>query len=197
MLPAMANGLAETAAAAPSAAPAVSWRTEDWVAVYLGFFVILATLVLFNSKLLDLGQVSPSFRWTTDAQLASRRPEWAATLEGVPAAAPLRQSLLGSDRKAIETAAAQLGKAIGRNTVAGTLASEIRGHAAATPAKVFTWPNLAKALWIALAWAAIAAVGVLLIGGKAGAFLAGFPAVFVLAWFARVLAGNGLFVDYG
>jgi len=38
---------------------------------------------------------------------------------------------------------------------------------------------------------------VLLIGGKAGAFLAGFPAVFALAWLARVLAGNGLFVDYG
>ena len=105
--------------------------------------------------------------------------------------------MLGNDRKAIETAAAQVAKAAGRNTVAGTLASEIRAHAAATPAKVFAWPNLAKALWIALAWGAIAAVGVLIIGGKAGAFLAGFPAVFALAWLARVLAGNGLFVDYG
>jgi uncharacterized integral membrane protein (TIGR00698 family) len=193
----MANGLAETAPAAPSAAPAISWRTEDWVAVYLGFLVILATLVLFNTKLIDLGQVAPSFRWTTDAQLASRAPEWSAALADVPAAAPLRQALLGNDRRAIEAAAAQLAKAAGRNTVAGTLASEIRGHAAATPSKVFAWPNLAKALWIALAWAAIAAVGVLLIGGKAGAFLAGFPAVFALAWLARVLAGNGLFIDYG
>src|ERR1051325_6739246 len=34
-------------------------------------------------------------------------------------------------------------------------------------------------------------------GGKAGVFLAGFPAVFALAWLARVLAGNGLFIDYG
>ena len=59
---AMANGLAETAPAAPSAAPAISWRTEDWVAVYLGFLVILATLVLFSTKLIDLGQVAPSFR---------------------------------------------------------------------------------------------------------------------------------------
>ena len=30
-----------------------------------------------------------------------------------------------------------------------------------------------------------------------GAFLVGFPAVFALAWLARVLAGNGLFIDYG
>jgi len=193
----MTNGLAEAAPAAPGAAPAVSWRTEDWVAVYLGFLVILATLVLFNTKLIDLGQVAPSFRWTTDAQLASRAPEWNAALEAVPAAAPLRQALLGNDRKAVEAAAAQLAKAAGRNTVAGTLASEIRGHAAATPSKVFAWPNLAKALWIALAWGAIAAVGVLLIGGRAAAFLAGFPAVFALAWLARVLAGNGLFIDYG
>jgi uncharacterized integral membrane protein (TIGR00698 family) len=197
MLFAMANGIAETAPAASSAAPASTWRTEDWIAVYLGALVILATLVLFNTKLIDLGQVAPSFRWTTDAQIASRAPEWNAALEGVAAAAPLRQALLGSDRKAIEAAAAQVAKAAGRNTVAGTLASEIRGHAAATPSKVFAWPNLAKALWIALAWAAIAAAGVVLIGGKAGAFLAGFPAVFALAWLARVLAGNGLFIDYG
>ena len=167
------------------------------MAVYLGFLVILATLVLFNTRLIDLGQVAPSFRWTTDAQLASRAPDWSAALADVPAAAPLRQALLGNDRRAIEAAAAQLAKAAGRNTVAGTLASEIRGHAAATPSKVFAWPNLAKALWIALAWTAIAAAGVLLIGGKAGAFLAGFPAVFALAWLARVLAGNGLFIDYG
>jgi len=193
----MANGIAETAPAASSAAPAGTWRTEDWIAVYLGFFVILATLVLFNTKLIDLGQVAPSFRWTTDAQIASRAPDWNAALESVPAAAPLRQALLGNDRKAIEAAAAQLAKAAGRNTVAGTLASEIRGHAAATPSKVFAWPNLAKALWIALAWGVVAAAGVLLIGGTAGAFLAGFPAVFALAWLARVLAGNGLFIDYG
>ena len=197
MLPAMANGIAETAPATISVAPPATWRTEDWIAVYLGFFVILATLVLFNSKSIDLGQLVPSFRWTTDGQIASRAPDWSAALETAPAAAPLRQALLSNDRKAIEAAAGQLAKVAGRNTVAGTLATEIRGHAAATPAKVFAWPNLSKALWIALAWAAVAATGVLLIGGKAGAFLAGFPAVFALAWLARVLAGNGLFIDYG
>src|SRR5207253_6818927 len=30
-----------------------------------------------------------------------------------------------------------------------------------------------------------------------GAFLIGFPVVFILAWLARVIAGNGLFIDYG
>jgi uncharacterized integral membrane protein (TIGR00698 family) len=198
----MGNGIAEAAPAAPAAAaagaePARTWRTEDWIAVYLGFFVVLATLVLFNTKAVDLSQIAPSFRWTTDAQLASRATGWVTALENIPAAAPLRQALQGNDRKAIETAAAQLAKLAGRNTVAGTLGSEIRGHAAATPAKVFAWPNVSKALWIALAWALIAAIGVLLIGARASAFLVGFPLVFALAWLARVLAGNGLFIDYG
>ena len=201
MLGAMGNGIAEAApvAAAPAAGaePARTWRTEDWIAVYLGFFVVLATLVLFNTKAVDLSQIAPTFRWTTDAQLASRATAWVAALENVPAAAPLRQALQGNDRKAIETAAAQLAKLAGRNTVAGTLGSEIRGHAVATPAKVFAWPNLSKALWIAAAWVVIAAIGVVLIGGRATAFVVGFPAVFALAWLARVLAGNGLFIDYG
>src|ERR1043166_2886004 len=129
MLPAMANGIAETAPATISVAPPATWRTEDWIAVYLGFFVILATLVLFNSKSIDLGQLVPSFRWTTDGQIASRAPDWSAALETAPAAAPLRQALLSNDRKAIEAAAGQLAKVAGRNTVAGTLAAEIRGHA--------------------------------------------------------------------
>src|SRR5262245_3743518 len=143
----MANGIAEAVPApAQSAAPSRTWRTEDWVAVYLGFLVVLGTLVLFNTKAIDLGQIAPSFRWTTDAQLASRSSAWAAALKDIPAASALRQALQGNDRKAIETAAAQLAKAAGRSTVAGTLGSEIRGHAAATPAKVFAWPNLSRAL---------------------------------------------------
>jgi uncharacterized membrane protein YadS len=36
-----------------------------------------------------------------------------------------------------------------------------------------------------------------LIGGNVGAFLVAFPIVFILAWIARMLAGNGLFVEYG
>lgn len=45
---------------------AKKWRTEDWVAVYLGFFVIIATLVVYSGKLIDLRGAAPSFRWTTD-----------------------------------------------------------------------------------------------------------------------------------
>ena len=187
------------------------WRTEDWVAVYLGFFIIAATLAAFSWKLVDLKNAVPSFRWTTDAQIASRAPDWGAALRAVANEAEgkgqkeiaakandLNASLQKGDRKAVEKAAGDLAKVGGRNTVPGSLGSEIRGHAAAVAdAKVFTWENLNKVVYIGIIWLVVASVGFALIGGKVGAFVIGFPAVFGLAWLARVLAGNGLFIEYG
>jgi hypothetical protein len=142
----MANGLAETApatierraASSPGAPRTGSRCTSD-------FLVILATLVLFNTKLDRPRAARPSFRWTTDAPARLAGAGLERALEGARRGTPAAGAP-GNDRKAIEAAAAQLAKVAGRNTVAGTLAAEIRGHAAATPAKVFAWPNLAKAL---------------------------------------------------
>ena len=56
-------------------------------------------------------------------------------------------------------------------------------------------------LWIAVGVVAVllvlAAVGIVLLGGHAGPFIIGFPAVFALAWLARFIAGNGTFIDWG
>ena len=191
---------------------AQKWRTEDWVAVYLGFFIIVFALAAFSWKFVDLGLARSTFRWTTDAQIASRAPGWSAALDGVikdagargdkgkdlaAKASDLKATLGKGDRKAIEKAAGDVAKAGGRNTVAGSLGGEVRGHAAAAPAKVFSADNLNKALYIGIAWLVVGAVGFALIGGKVGAFVIGFPAVFILAWIGRMLAGNGLFVEYG
>jgi uncharacterized integral membrane protein (TIGR00698 family) len=81
--------------------------------------------------------------------------------------------------------------------VPGTLGTEIRGHAAASAGKVFAGANLLKALYVGIAAWVLGTVGIALIGGNVGAFAVGFPVVFILAWLARVIAGNGLFVDYG
>ena len=43
----------------------------------------------------------------------------------------------------------------------------------------------------------VTAIGVALVGWPVVPFLIGLPAVFGLAWLARLLAGNGLFVDWG
>jgi len=187
-----------------------SWRTEDWVAVYIGFFVLAVILAAFSWKWFDLGALRPTFRWTTDAQIASSAPGWKASLDAVArdadakgrkdvatSANNLKSALDKGERAAIDKAAAALAKAGGRNTVPGALGTEIRGHATAATARVFAGENLLKVLYIGLAALALGAAGVALIGGNVRAFVIGFPAVFILAWLARVIAGNGLFIDYG
>ena len=190
---------------------AQKWRTEDWVAVYLGFFIIAVILAAFSWKLFDLGNLRSTFRWTTDAQITARAPGWTAALDEIgkdaeakgkkdvaAAAGGLKAALQKNDRKAIEKSAGDLAKAGGRNTVPGSLGSEVRGHAGALAgSKVFSAANLTKGLYIGIAGLIIGAVGFALIGGNVGAFMVAFPAVFILAWLARMLAGNGLFVEYG
>ncbi len=186
------------------------WRTEDWVAVYVGFFIIVVTLAAFSWKFVDLRGANVSFRWTTDAQIASRAPDWGTALQSIAKEAEgkgqkeiaakandLKGALEKGDRKAVDKAAGDLAKVGGRNTVPGSLGSEIRGHTSATGDKVFTWNNLSKVVGIGIIWLVVATVGFALIGGKVGAFVVGFPVIFALAWLGRVIAGNGLFVEYG
>jgi len=60
---------------------AKSWRTEDWVAVYLGFFII--AVILVASSWFDLSALRPTFRWTADSQVASSAPGWRASLDDI------------------------------------------------------------------------------------------------------------------
>ena len=193
---------------------AQKWRTEDWVAVYLGFLIIILTLVVFSGKFVDLKSAGSTFRWTMDTQLAARAPAWSAQLDGVikgaeskgdkgkelaAKASELKAALQTNERKAIEKSAGEVAKAAGKGTVAEALSGDIKGHAAANAeAKVLNWTNLSKVVSIGIVWFVVAILGMWLIGGKvAPGFLIGFPIVFALAWFARFLAGNGLFIDYG
>src|SRR5262245_8900478 len=76
-------------AASPATIPAsppqttTSWRTEDWIAVVLGFAVIIATLAAFHWKVVDLRNIVPSLRWTTDAQIAQSTPGWIDSLDSI------------------------------------------------------------------------------------------------------------------
>jgi uncharacterized membrane protein YadS len=187
-----------------------SWRSEDWLAVLLGFVVIGLVIAAFQWKLVDLRNVVSSFRWTTDAQISSLTPGWAASLDAITKEAQakgqaniaassdaLKAVLAKGDRRAISDAAAALEKAGGRRSVAGALATEIRGHANADVRRVLGWENLSKALLVGIGLFIIAGLGIALRGSPLGAFLVGLPFVFAIAWAARLLAGNGLFVDWG
>src|SRR5919108_6322895 len=93
------------------------WRTEDWVAVYLGFFIIAVILAAFSWKWFDLGVARSTFRWTADAQIGSWAPGWRAALDGVArdadakgrkdvaaSANNVKAALDTGDRKALEKA---------------------------------------------------------------------------------------------
>ncbi|HVG50340.1 MAG TPA: putative sulfate exporter family transporter [Xanthobacteraceae bacterium] len=201
-----------TAAARVATSPVTvrRWRTEDWIAVVLGFLVITTVLAVFQWKVADLRNVVPTFRWTTDSQIASMTPGWNDALDAISAEAQvkrqqnvidlsknLKDALAGKDRKAIEGTAAKM-SALGSRTTAGALAAEIRGHAAATAdSKVFTWDNLSKVLIVGAGFLVIVAIGSGLLGLRTGAFLLGLPVIFALAFAARLLAGNGLFINWG
>jgi integral membrane protein len=186
------------------------WRTEDWMAVFLGFTVIGVVLALFHWQALDMRNIVSSYRWTTDGQIASLTPGWINSLDAIAREADakrqkdvaalskaLKDALEKKDRKAIESAAGKMAK-LGSKTIAGTLAGEIRGHAAAVAeARVFTWSNLSKVIYVGIAYLVLAAVGYALLGRQVGPFLIGVPVIFALAWVARLAAGNGLFIDWG
>jgi hypothetical protein len=140
------QALSHPAPTASSAAPSTTshWRTEDWIAVVLGFLVITAVLLTFQWKVADLRNVVPTFRWTTEAQIASLTPNWTNALDSIVREADakgqqnlaalsknLKDALGTQDRKAIEDAAAKMA-ALASRTVAGALAAEIRGHATAS-----------------------------------------------------------------
>ena len=197
----------------PASTPAITgkgWRSEDWMAVFLGFLIIVAVIGVFNTKAFDLRNVVSSYRWTTQDQLAARAPGWIATLDGIAAQAEskgqkdvvamsgaLKDALQKNDRKAIESSAGKLSK-LGSKTIAGALGAEVRGHAAASAStRVFTWDNLSKVVYCGIAYAVLAAAGIFLLGGRVVPFLIAFPLVFALAWLARFLAGNGAFIDWG
>jgi uncharacterized membrane protein YadS len=185
------------------------WRTEDWIAVVLGFLVITAVLAVFQWKVADLRNVVPNFRWTTDSQIASMTPGWTDALDQIAREAQargrqdvvdlskgLKDALASKDRKAIDAAAGRLA-ALGSKTLAGALATEIRGHAAATVEKIYAPDNLLKLLYVAIGLLVVSAIGIFLLGARVAPFLIGLPVIFGLAWLARLLAGNGLFITWG
>ena len=49
----------------------------------LGFLVITAVLLTFQWKVADLRNVVPTFRWTTDEQIALLTPDWNKALDSI------------------------------------------------------------------------------------------------------------------
>jgi len=182
-------------------------KTEDWMAVWLGFVVIIAILVVYQFKLFDLNQLNSNFKWTTDGQVASRAVKWKNSIDPLTKEAEakgeqgavvrlnaLREALDGGDREQIRKTA---GKVTNLGGIPAEIGKEVEDRSKASPDKVFTWKNVSAALKIGVAFLIISAVGMAVLGRPVGPYVIGFPFVFALAWLARFLAGNALPTDYG
>lgn len=183
------------------------WKTEDWVAVWLGFIIIVLILAFNNWKTFDLSKVNSNFKWATDGQISSRASKWKEAIDPLMKEAQakdeqgtanrlqaLKEAIDKGDRKQITEAAGRVERIGG---IPGALGKEIAGHGKADPSKVFTWDNLSRVIYIGVAYCIIAIFGIVLLGRSVGKFIAGFPIVFGLAWLARFLAGNALPGDWG
>ncbi len=183
------------------------WKNEDWLAVWLGFFIICAILAVFQFKLFNLSTITTNFKWTTDSQVASRLDKWKEAVEPrikeaetkseagtVARLQALKEALAKGDRQEIQKAA---GKVESIGGIPGEVGKEIAARTKARADKVFTQDNIIAVVKIAVAFLVIASIGIILLGRDVRKFIIGFPVVFALAWLSRFLAGNALPTDWG
>ncbi|MGE5894066.1 MAG: YeiH family protein [bacterium] len=187
------------------------WKTEDWLAVWMGFLIIVVILAGLTVKI-------PKFKWTTEGAFTSyienvKKSQAVEKLESASldkneAALKadltlLREAIAANDRKAIGDAAKKLeetSKAVqdeGLKKKAGKLGKDIKGEAGNLPGKVFSGENIMLAIYIGIAYLILSVVALSLLGEQAGKIIAGFPVVFILAWIAQFIAGNYSILYYG
>jgi uncharacterized membrane protein YadS len=184
------------------------WRKEDWLAVWLGFLIIVLVLVGIKPQM-------PGFQWTTDGEFAATAAKNRPALEKLiqeagakgeadllAAATAVKAALEAGNRAAIGSAAKKLGAAAkagkdpGLKKSAGDIA-KIGGSAGALIGKVLSGENLGKAAILGAAYLVLSAAGVALMGGRVGAYIVGFPVVYALAWLSQVIAGNSTINYWG
>src|SRR6266508_3473036 len=184
-------------------------RSEDWMAVWLGFLIIAAVVVGVRSPL-------PKFSWATDGEFAATATENKPVVEAlikeaeakgetdlVAAATALKTALEGNDRKVIGDASKKLAaagkkakdKALQKK--AADIDRAVGARAGAVVGTVFGGENIWNAIKIGIAFLILSAIGVVLMGGNVVNYTIGFPVVYVLAWLSHVIAGNATMNYWG
>jgi len=181
---------------------ALLWKTEDWLAVWAGFLIIIVILAGLTVK-------TPKFKWVMDGEFATYSKETAPAVDKLAATAgekkeaalqadatALKAALDTGDRKAVgdavkkflETAKAATDEGLKKK--AEKIGKEISGNAGSLLGKVFSGDNIQAAVVIGIAYLIITIIALSLLGEKAGKVVAGFPVVFIIAWLGQLIAGN-------
>jgi len=178
------------------------WKTEDWLAVWVGFLVIAFILAGLTVK-------TPKFKWTTSKEFSTFIAQTTPAVEGLVKAAAekkekalqadavaLQSAIAAMDRKGIGDAAKKMeetSKAVkdeGLKEKSGKVAKDVKGEAGNLLKNVFATENIQWAIFIGLAYLIISVIAMALLGEKAGKIIAGFPVVFLIAWVSQLIAGN-------
>ncbi len=177
------------------------WKTEDWLAVWVGFIIIILILS-------GLGLKMPSFRWTTGGELASFISKTTPALDKLIATAEekgekalaaqavaVKVAFDGKDRKAIGDAVKSLAgikdiKDEALKKKAAALSKSITTQVEALPGKVVSGGNIMQAVYIGLLYLLVSLIAFALMGEPALKAIGGLIFVFILTWGALFIAGN-------
>lgn len=184
-------------------------RNEDWLAVWLGFFIIICVIAGLRPTL-------PTFKWETAGEFATtveaskskvtqigKDAEAKGETALVQSATALQAAMASGERAAIGSAAKKLSDAskdvkdAGLKKKGGDLGKKLSGSAGALSSKVFFAENLKNIAIIGIALLVVSSVGILCMGGNIGKYAIGFPFVFLLSCLAQFISGNATVNYYG
>lgn len=184
-------------------------RTEDWLAVWLGFLIIALVIAGLTIKI-------PRFKWATDGEFKALVAEAAPAIDQIAKTAGeqgeaafqaqamvLKTAMEKGDRKAVADAAKKFqdaAKGLKNDSLkkkSATLGKEIGDSASNLIDKVFAAENLTRTLYLGLAVLVLSAIALTFLSVNFAKFVIGFPIVFILAWISLFIAGNQTVNYYG
>jgi len=178
------------------------FKTEDWLAVWLGFFIIALVLVGVRPQM-------PTFKWVTEGEFNAIMAESKTAVEKLvgeaeakgdvkllAAASALKSAMEVGDRGAIQSVAKKLGETAkgagdaGFKKKGSDVSKKLTEGAGALVGKIFSSENILKSIYIGGAFLLLTAIGIRLMGGRVRTFILGFPIVYGLSWLSQFIAGN-------
>jgi len=185
------------------------WTNEEWLAVWVGAFIILIILAGLTIK-------PPKFQWTMEGeltgliakvgpqvvQIADQAKDKGETDLATQAAA-LKAAMDTGNRKTINDAGKKFEEAAKKvkdkdlKKKSGAVGKMVASNAGATIDKIVSSDNILWSIYVAIGIAVLSAIAIALMGGSVPQFLIGFPVVFIISWVALFLAGNYTVNSYG
>jgi uncharacterized integral membrane protein (TIGR00698 family) len=184
-------------------------RSEDWLAVWLGFLIIILVIAGLTIK-------TPKFKWTTEGEFKTLIAEAIPNLDVIAKTAgekgesafqaqavALKTAMEKGDRKGVADAAKKFQadvkeiKDASLKKKASQFGKEIGDGASNLTEKVFESENLSQSLYIGVGILILSAIALAFMSINIARFAIGFPVVFILAWLSLFIAGNSTVNYYG